>query len=140
MGDRVQSIEVKTFKNELRNYAYYKQRLVSLSELIDFCFDMLPGSVHGIDPGKEPSHSLPDKEREYRVRDEIEHHEKNLRRTREKIEYIDEILAKIERPLRTAIIAIYVEGKRVDATAAEYFLSPMGLSKRINKAIENALK
>ena len=85
-------------------------------------------------------HTQPDKELEYRIRDEIERYRKQKELYEAKVHEIDRILYNIENPLKTAIINVYIDGKRVDRIAGEMFLSHNGLAKRMNKAIERALK
>ena len=134
-----QSQEVKAFKNELNNYNFYKIRVEKLQSLIDFCYSMLPGSVHSIDYSRLPGHSPPNKEQEYKVRSEIEKHERNKRLTQEKIRNIDETLAKIDIEIRSAIIAVYVDGNKLADIAEQNYISANALQYRINKAIEGAL-
>ena len=104
----MQKEQVKAFKNELRNYTFYCSRIVSLGNSIEFCYDRL-GGVRGIDPSKEPVHAMPNKEMEYKLRDEIERYEATLKRYKEKVDSIDEILERIELPIREAVITVYVK-------------------------------
>lgn len=129
---------VKAFKNDLRRYKYDQTRLVALKNSIEWTYERLSG-VHGIDPSKEPIHGLPNKELEWKLRDDIDRYERQLKRTQERIDEVDEILARIETTLRTAIIEVYVDGRQVVYVADKMFISPNGLLKRINKAIEEAL-
>ncbi|MBR3062341.1 MAG: hypothetical protein IKG65_08040 [Exiguobacterium sp.] len=134
----MQKEQVKAFKNELRNYTFYCSRIVSLGNSIEFCYDRL-GGVRGIDPSKEPVHAMPNKEMEYKLRDEIERYEATLKRYKEKVDSIDEILERIELPIREAVITVYVNGNQLVKVARDYYLSPTGLQKRINRAIEKAI-
>lgn len=133
-----QKIEVGAFKKELSNYNFYKERVKGLNELIEYCYHML-GGYKGLDPSKEPTHALPNKDKEYKIRDEIEHHERNKARTQEKINDIEETLAKIDVGLREAVIEVYANGRTIESVARGMFLSGEGLRKRMNKAIEKAL-
>lgn len=134
----MQKEEVRAFKNELRNYTFLLHEIVTLENSIESIFDRL-GGVRGIDPSKEPLHSLPDKDLEYKLRDDIEKLEAKLRLRRGEKEHIDLILSRIESPLREAIFDIYVMGKRFDNVAYDVAYSHNGLYKRINKVIEGAL-
>ena len=135
----MQRIEVKAFKNELRNYNYLCYYIETLKNSIEFCYDRL-GGVRGIDPSKEPTHSMSNKELEYKLRNDIEHYESILRlKIDQKVE-IDRTLDKIETPLRMAIISVYIKGNRVEDVAREMFLSHNGLYKQMNKAIMEALR
>lgn len=130
--------KIRAFKNELRNYNYYLSQLVSLTNSIEYCFDRL-GGVRGIDPSKEPIHSPPNKELEYKIRSDIERYEQLKTLTQAKIDYVDEILARMEIDVRMAIKSVYVEGNHIVKTSEKLFISPTGLHKRMNKAIEKAL-
>ena len=131
--------QVRAFKNELRNYRFYQERIDKLNELIEFCYTLLPGAVHGIDLADVRVHGIPNKDREYKIRDEITRHEENLKRTEEKKKYLDEILNEMETSLREAIIAVYCDGIRMMDAAEEFNLSTNGLQYRINCEIERAL-
>lgn len=133
-----QSEKVRAFKNELRNYSYYIRRLIFLDEKIESCYEIL-GGVRGIDFTKEPIHSPPNKELEYKIRDDIERYRRLKERTEDKVKYCDEILAKMETDIRWAITSVYVDGKQIRNIALKMYLAHSTLQKRINKAIEEAL-
>ena len=133
-----QSRRVQAFKNELRNYEFYVQRVEALNELIELCYESLSG-LHGVDPSRIPMTPVPNKDLEYRVRDEIERHERNKHDTEANIAYVDEILGRIETPLREALIAVYVKGKTTRSVADKLYLSHSALLKQMNKALEKAL-
>lgn len=134
----MQSDNIKAFKNELRRYTYLCSRLASLENSIEYCYDRL-GGVRGVDPSKEPIHALPNKELEYKLRDDIERYEAKLKAVvAEKVE-VDEILNRIEEPIRGAIMEVYIQGHRVDDVARKMFLSHNGLHKKMNKAIKEVL-
>lgn len=130
--------ELKAFKNELKNYNFYKQRIKALDELIQTCYDMLSG-VKAIQYDKEPSHALPNKDVEYKIRDEITHHDKNKARTQAKLDDIDKILNRVETSLREAIIESYCNGTPLEKVAEKRFISKVGLFYQINEALKEAL-
>ena len=134
-----QSAGVRSFKNELRNYSFYLSRVEALQSLIDMCYEHLPGYVHGVDPSRIPSMSVPNKDLEYRLRNEIEHHERNKSLTEAKIHYCDEILDLMENELRTAIKRIYIDGEHMSSIAMKMYLSTNALQNRINREIERVL-
>lgn len=82
---------------------------------------------------------MPNKDLEYKLRDDIERYEARLRLVESKIRYIDMILDRMDLPIRQAVIMVYARGSHVESVSEEYFLSPNGLMKRMNKAIEEAL-
>lgn len=134
----MQSDDVKAFKNELRNYNYNLNRVVTLKNSIEYCYDRL-GGVRGIDTSKEPTHSLPNKDLEYKLRDDIERYRRLQSVYETKVEYVDEILSRIETSIRKAIISVHVEHKKTEKVARECNLSTNGLQYRMDKAIERAL-
>lgn len=133
-----QTDDVRAFKNELRNYNFYLHRLSSLEDSIDFIYHRL-GGVKGIDPSKEPIHAMPNKELEWKLREDIEILEAKKSLLETKTNYIDSILAEIEIPLREAIMAVYCEGKTMERVGRKYHLSSSGLNKRIIIALKKAL-
>lgn len=135
-----QSQSVKAFKNELRNYNYYLSQVIKLNSSIDWCYHMLGGDAKAIDYSKEPSHSLPNKDFEYKLRDDIERYEQLKALNEDKIKYIDEILNRMETDVRWAIKCVYVEGKQMRNVAFKIFVGHSTLQHRIDKAIERALE
>ena len=136
----MQTKEVKAFKKELENYKFYLSRIESLNKLIDYCYHLL-GGVTAIDPSKEPvKGGTPNKDREYKIRDEISHHEKNKALTQAKIDYIDEILGKIEDAPKKLIIDVLIEGKSQRAVAIKNYMSKTSVKYQIDKNLEKALK
>lgn len=134
-----QSENVRAFKNELRNYNYYLNRVVTLKNSIEWCYYRL-GGVHGIDPSKEPTHSQPNKELEYKLRDDIEQYRRKLKHTEDRIEEMNEILNSIENELRWAIKCVYVEHKPMRNVAMKLFMSHSSLQKKMDSAIRRALE
>lgn len=133
-----QSERVKAFKRDLANYRYKKSQIQEIKDKIEECYDRL-GGVRGIDPSKEPMHTLPDKEMEYKLRDRISQLEAKLDNVCAQTEEIRQTLDKIEKPLRRAVCEVYMNGHTLRSEAQKMFISPSGLRKRINKAIEKAL-
>ena len=136
----MQPTNVRAFKRELENYNFYHTRVKALDELIEYCYHML-GGYKGLDPSKEPIHNaVPNKDVEYKIRDEIERHTQNKARTQAKIDSIDEILAKLDNERREQIMAVYVDGKTMETTARKYYVSTSTLEYQINQALAKALK
>jgi len=133
-----QSESVRAFKNELRNYRYYIGRAAELEDAIESLYDRL-GGVRGVDPSKEPAHVLPNKEMEWKIRDDITRLDLKLTNLRNKIAEIDEILGRIEEPIRTALKLVYIESNKVIMVSSMMYLSPSGLVKRMNREIKKAL-
>ena len=134
----MQPKEVKAFKNRLRYYSYLTQEIKSLEDEIEELYERL-GGVRGIDPSKEPLHTVPNKELEYKIRDIISKLDRDLSRKKGEKEEIDRILEKMETSLRTAVISVYVDGKTIAGVASKMYLSHTGLMKRMNMEIKKAL-
>lgn len=134
-----QSIDVTAFKYELRNYKYYSDKIISLTDNIEDCYYKLSG-VHSIDASKIPIHSPPNKENEYYLRELIDSYELKRSRLVAKKEYLDEILGLMKNDIRKAIICVYVDGQQMRKVCDDMYLSLGGLQKRINKTIDRALK
>lgn len=130
---------VRAFKNELRNYDYYLSRIKELNDQIEYCYHLL-GGIKGLDPTKEPIHCPPNKDYEYKVRDDVERYTQLLNDVKAKLKSIDKILSLIETPLKEAIFDVYVNEKQMSSICKRLGLSSAGLDKRINKAIETALQ
>ena len=134
----MQRPEVKAFKYELRNYSFYCYRVRTLSESIEYCYQIL-GGVHGVDPSRIPMHSPKNLDREYKLRDEISRLEAEKDRLQRQIDYVDQILDRIGNGMENAIKSVYIEGQQMRKVADDYYLSHSGLQGRINKAIMEAL-
>jgi DNA-directed RNA polymerase specialized sigma24 family protein len=131
--------QLKAFKNRLRNYNYILWEIETLEENIEELYDRL-GGVRGVDPSKEPLHTVPDKDLEYKIRDIISKLDAKLSRKRGEKEEIDRILAIIETDDREAIISVYVKGNHCDKVAREHNMSPSGLKSRMDRQIKKALQ
>lgn len=134
-----QKDSVRAFKNELRNYEIYRREVEKFENEIEELYDRL-GGVRGIDPSKEPLHAMPNKDLEYQLRDRISVLEAKINVRKAKLNQTDEILSRMETTLKQALFEVYAKGKTVDALAIRLEVSPSGLVKRFNKAIERALR
>ena len=135
----MQKDNVRAFKNELRNYRYYVDEVNRIAESIEEIYDRL-GGVRGIDPSKEPLHTMPDKDMEYMLRDKITSLEAKKHRLEGEIKRIDRILEKMETSLRNAVKVVFIDGNTIWSVSYKMNLSPTGLKKRMNRAIEKALE
>ena len=135
----MQSRAVRAFKGRLKGYRYWQDRVKGQSELLACCYDMLGASPRSPKLDGIQCHSPKDIEAEYRVRAEIERIGPLLAHARDEVNYIEEILGKIETPLKEAIIAIYADEKQLRYMADKLGFSKSGLERQINKAIEKAL-
>ena len=134
-----QKDSVRAFKNELRNYEIYRREVTKFELEVEELYDRLGGG-RGIDPSKEPLHAMPNKDLEYQLRDRISNLEAKINVRKAKLNQTDEILSRMETTLKQALFEVYAKGKTVDALAIRLEVSPSGLVKRFNKAIERALR
>lgn len=134
----MQSEQVRAFKNELRNYNFYLSQETTLINSIEFLYDRL-GGVRGIDPSKEPLHVMPNKDMEWKIRDDISKLDAKLSVLRAKIHSIDSILTKMDIHAREAVIAVYACRRRMEDECGKYCYSPQGFNHYLNRIIEDAL-
>lgn len=134
-----QSEDVKAFKNELRNYLFYKRKITETLEAIDYHYHLL-GGIKGVDPSHTPVHSPKNLDFEYDVRDKIESLNACLKRYEGKKKYLDSILCQMDEDICKATKSVYVDNRTFTSVCTEHFLSTTGLQKRINKEIAKALK
>lgn len=135
----MQGRAVKAFKGRLKGYRYWQDRLKGQSELMQMCYDLLGASPKSPRFDDVPAHGPKDLDREYRIRAEIERIEPLLDRAKDEVGYMDEILGKIETPLREAVIAIYADEKKMVNEAERLNIATSTLNKKIDKVIEKAL-
>lgn len=135
----MQSKKVKAFKREMENYNFYLDRIKKLDELIEYCYHML-GGVKGIDPSKEPVHAMPNKDVEYKIRDEITRHEKNKELAQGHIKFVDQVLSRINEETKEQIKSVFIDGKSLESVARKNFISKPTLQYRIDKELEKALE
>lgn len=135
----MQEPSVRAFKNELRNYNYYRSRVETLTNSIEFLYERL-GGVRGIDPSKEPLHSAPNKDYEWQIRDQIEMLVKKKDLFEKKISYIDAVLECVSEPYVSAVRRIFAEGKNSYMVANDLHMSQNSLLYQINKALKEVLE
>ena len=135
----MQSLVVKAFKGRMKGYRFWQAREKAQKQLLDMCYDLLGASPKSPNLEGVQCHSPKDIDREYRIRGEIERIEPLLARAKDEVGYMDEILGKIETPLREAVIAIYADEKQLRSMADKLGYSKSGLERKINQAIEKAL-
>ena len=131
--------EVKQFKRDLESYNFWKERVRKLDNLIQYCYDML-GGVHSPNLTDPPAFSPPDKEMEYKIRAEIEKHEEKKRKTQERIDETDAVLSRIPGEEREIVIEKFLHGALYSDLAVKYNYSHNTIKKKVNKAIEEALR
>lgn len=134
----MQSKEVMAFKNELRNYLVYKERIDSLHELISICYQML-GGLKSPDFQNIPVNSPPNLDRRDKIYAEIDKHRANMERTKQKMEDIENVLNRMPKDIRIATYKVFVQGETIEKIARENGYSKKGMWYWINKEIKKAL-
>lgn len=135
----MQTKEVRAFKNLLRNYKFYQERINKLEEDIDLCYHKL-GGVRAVDPSREPIHSPMDKDIEYKIRDDIEKYEALMKHYKSNIDYVDSVLELIEEETREAIKKVYVESKTLESVSRKIYISASTLRDRIDVRLKLAIR
>ena len=135
----MQSLVVKAFKGRMKGYRFWQSREKAQKQLLDMCYDLLGASPKSPNLEGVQCHSPKDIDREYRIRGEIERIEPLLAHAKAEVKYVDEILGRIEKPLKEAIIAIYADNKSMKEVASKLDMATSTLNKQIDKAIEKAL-
>jgi DNA-directed RNA polymerase specialized sigma24 family protein len=132
--------KVLAFKNELKNYRFYQERIEALNDLIDICYYNLTG-VKGVQSDKIPSSTNPElaEDARYRVYDEIDRHKRNKAITQAKLDEINEILDQLEEPIKKALIAIYADGESYEKISQEMYLSKSALFEKLETKLKDAI-
>lgn len=134
-----QDISVEMFKGKMRGYRYFQKQILRLDDEIQNCYDQLGASPKSPNLQSEPIHSPKNIDREYQIRDRIEILRTKKSQIQVEIQFIDEILGKIEKPLREAIIAIYADKKTMQVQADKLYIAKSTLRDKINKQIREAM-
>lgn len=142
-----QSEKVKSFKKLCGSYNNAKISVKELNDEIELCYGSL-GGLKGYDPSKIIIHSPKNLDAEYKTRDKIEKLIKKRTFYESIVDYVDDVLNKLDKiPLsdridvKQAIKDVYINGESLDKMGREkYYVVASALSKEINKAIEKALK
>ncbi len=132
---------VEHFKNELRNYEYYKITLNVVNEKLKVVWYELTG-VKAIQYDKQPS-SPGKKEmtaREINLRKKIDMLEYQKARLENQINYIEDVLGMLDSETRLACLDVYVKKRKIVDVSQELYISPSGLYKQINRNLMKALK
>lgn len=128
--------DIKAFKNELRNYRFYQSKVKKWDILIQESYDKLGASPKSIDYSRVIMHgAVPNKDFEYKVRDEITFYESKRKPWKDKVDYVDNVLSLIETPLREDIMSVYVKGRSLAEVARPRYIIASSLRGRINRAL-----
>ena len=135
----MQGKDVKAFKNLMCNYQFNLDRVNRYRAQIEDCYAKLGAVPQSIDFAKVRTHSLPNKDFEYMLRDNIQFYEEKLKFYESQIKYVDEKLNLMPVETRKMASDMFILGESEIAVASRYFISPSGMRKRINNAIKKAL-
>ena len=132
-------VEVRAFKGRLKGYRYWQLRERGQAQMLELLYDLIGASPKSPKLDGIQVHSPKNLDKEYRIREEIERVQANLSHAQAEIKYVDEILDKIESPLREAIIDIYADNIKMECWSKKMDIATSTLNSRIDKAIEKAL-
>lgn len=133
--------KVQAFKNELRNYRYYKNEKRKIKEKINLEYYNL-ANVKAVNPQKQPGTTneeyLHEKRNEaYERIAELKEKEKEIAI---KIKAIDRVLDKIPEKNRKIITELFIEKKDANKICSLYYISKSTLYYRVDVWIEKSLK
>lgn len=132
--------KVQAFKNELRNYRYYKNEKKKIKEKINLEYYNL-ANVKAVNPQKQPGTTneeyLHEKRNEaYERIAELKEKEKEIAI---KIKAIDRVLDKIPEKNRKIITELFIEKKDANKICEKNFISKSTLYYRIDTWIERSI-
>lgn len=133
--------KVQAFKNELRNYRYYKNEKKKIKEKINLEYYNL-ANVKAVNPQKQPGTTneeyLHEKRNEaYERIAELKEKEKEIAI---KIKAIDRVLDKIPEKNRKIITELFIEKKDANKICEKNFISKSTLYYRIDTWIERSIR
>lgn len=131
----------KGVKNELENRQWYRRKLKEVNEKIEVLWNDYRG-VKGVrydKPHLAPSEAVI-AEIKLTLGEDLEPLLIERRRLKMQLKYIDEILASLDDEIRGAVELVCCEGRDYERVARRYNMSPSGLWKRINSALEKSEK
>lgn len=133
--------KVQAFKNELRNYRYYKNEKKKIKEKINLEYYNL-ANVKAVNPQKQPGTTneeyLHEKRNEaYERIAELKEKEKEIAI---KIKAIDRVLDKIPEKNRKIITELFIEKKDANKICEKNFISKSTLYYRIDAWIERSIR
>lgn len=134
------NLSIEMFKGKLRGYIFFKKQIEKYKEEIEYCYDKLGASPKSPNLQSEPIHSVKDIDKEHETRDKITALELKLSHAESEIQFIDEILDKIENPLRGAIINVYCYRKTIYSQARKLYMAKTTLQDKIDKEIDRAIR
>ena len=136
----MQGKDVEAFKNLMRNYQFNLDRVNKYQMQIEDCYAMLGAVPQSIDFAKVKTHSLPNKDFEYMLRDNIQYYKSRLDFYNAQIKFVNEKLNLMPVETRNMASDMFILGETEISVASRYFISPSGMRKRINKAIKKVLE
>lgn len=133
--------KVQAFKNELRNYRYYKNEKKKIKEKINLEYYNL-ANVKAVNPQKQPGTTneeyLHEKRNEaYERIAELKEKEKEIAI---KIKAIDRVLDNIPEKNRKIITELFIEKKDANKICEKNFISKSTLYYRIDAWIERSIR
>ena len=132
---------VQAFKNELRNYNYYRKEKNKIKEKINLEYYNL-SNLKGVNPNKQPGTTNQEylHERRNEVYERITELKEKEKEYAIKIKAIEKILNKIPEKNRKIITELFIEKKDANKICEKYYISKSTLYYRVDTWIGKFLR
>lgn len=126
---------VEEFYGEMALYSLYKENIKNLEFEIELCYDKLGASPSSPPYDKVPSHSPPNEDVLYRIRDDIQRYEKKIEQKKALVEHCDSILNQMSDFVRKAITLKFINGLTWEEVGRKLYKSKNGVEYTCAKEI-----
>lgn len=132
---------VQAFKNELRNYNFYRKEKKKIKEKINLEYYNL-ANVKGVNPQKQPGTTNEEylHEKRNEVYERIAELKEKEKEYSVKIKAIDMVLKKIPEKNRKIIVELFIEKKDANKICEKNFVSKSTLYYRVDVWLEKYLR
>lgn len=131
--------DVEGFKNNLKNYVYYKHKISQLQDEIDYLYHSLTGLAgKGFGESVRNTNQALKEQRRLETLDKIETLEIKKAYYMQQLLTIDRVLDKCS--LKNVMIQVYCYKRGYRRLGRELGYTPRGLQKKVDKELEKVLK
>lgn len=133
--------DVKAFKNELKNFKYYKNKIIELTDEIDNIYYSLSGlssKPFGANVGST-NQQLKELNR-LNAFGKAEMLKSKRELYKSLIVSIEQTLEAMDSNMRSVCIKVYCDGRTYESIARTKYYSARGLEKKVDKEIQRALE
>ena len=129
--------EITAFKNELRNYRFYQNKVKELKEEIDLIYYNLTG-VKGVSFDRQPSGTSIELKNDklYNQYHKLDNIDKKIKLYESRIESIEQTLNMLDEEVRSIVIGIYADNKTYRELSQTIHLSKSAIHYEINKHLK----